>query len=92
MWRRLVVLVVLVGQSACGGDSAEQSVFVQWATEQGGLERMTAECVEPKLSASERDALVSIEPDAPESEIDADAVDAMVAASAECFGEPVLEG
>lgn len=87
-----MVVTVLAGLSACGGGSDDQSVFVRWATEQGGLTQMTAECVEPKLSASEQEALVSIETNTPEGEIDADAVDAMVAASAECVGESLLEG
>ena len=91
MRRRLVVVIVVAALGACGGDSDDRSAFVRWATEQGGLREMTAECVEPKLSVSEKDALVSIESDTPESEIDADAVDAMVAASSQCVGESLLE-
>ena len=84
--RRLAAVAVLTFVvAACGGgDGGDTSAFVSWATENDLLGEPAARCVADRLSADERDALVTITPTTPDDEIDADAVEALEAAEEEC--------
>lgn len=92
MRRTLVITAaVALALSGCGGGDGpdtSRSAFVDWATEQGGLDEAAAECVADDiyadLSPEELERLLAIDEDTAEADVDAAPTDQFVDATVAC--------